>query len=526
MPLVALVAKKSQNLSIVKRQKTMKNKIKSTKIIGVITLFSAILSLYFGILSAEANVLPAMSFSANTESLPMDMAHHRVASPNENYGKNDPLRPPSEHQFMYNYEILKPFFEKLTALETFNDRKINIVHIGDSHIQADAMTNLVRQQLQNRFGNAGLGFVFPYSLIRTNGGRNVRFSSNITWDSQKITEAKDFSNIGLSGYSFTTKKKNFLIEIEVKNQQYSFNTLKIITPNNEQMFELATNSGTIALKPSQPKTISHKIKKGETLYAIAKKYKTTVAKIQKANNLKNTNIRVDATLKIPTAEMEAKPVDLSNFNVLSEPNAVFSYYMYENLNISDKIYLTPNSKNNDFSLNGIVLENNQSGVIYHNIGINGVRLSDYNKSQLFFQQLKALEPDLIIISLGTNESFGKWSAHEFYTQMERFMEAIRVNYGQSPVILTSPPPSLFKKQNPNPFPTEYANILIKNSLSEGYAVFDLYQAMGGSQAMERLTGLNLIAKDRVHYTANGYEEQGILFVESLLNNYEKSKMIY
>lgn len=525
MPLNRFWSEKPQNLSILKTKK-MKNKIKSTKIIGLITLFSAILSLYFGILSVEANVLPEMTFSANAENFPTDMAHHRIASSNEEINEADPLRPPSEYQFLYNYEILKPFFEKLTALETFNDRKINIVHIGDSHIQADAMTHLVRQQLQNRFGNAGLGFVFPYSLIRTNGGRNVRFSSNITWDSQKITETKDFSNIGLSGYSLTTKKKNFLIEVEVKNQEYGFNTLKIITPNNQQMFDLATNNGTVALKPSQPKTISHKIKKGETLYAIAKKYKITVSKIQKANNLKNTNIRVGATLKIPTTEMEAKPVDLSNFDVISSPNALFSYYMYENLNVSDKIYLTPNPKSDDFSLNGIVLENNQSGVIYHNIGINGVRLSDYNKSQLFFQQLKALEPDLIIISLGTNESFGKWSAQEFYTQMKHFMDSIRVNYGQSPVILTSPPPSLFKKQNPNPFPAEYASTLINNSVPEGYAVFDLYQAMGGSSAMQRLTGLNLIAKDRIHYTASGYEEQGILFFESLINNYEKSKMIH
>jgi len=64
-------------------------------------------------------------------------------------------------------------------LEKSKDRKLNIVHIGDSHIQADVMPNVMRQRLQESFGNAGLGLVFPYSLVRTNGGRNVSFTSNI-----------------------------------------------------------------------------------------------------------------------------------------------------------------------------------------------------------------------------------------------------------------------------------------------------------------------------------------------------------
>lgn len=504
----------------------MNKSLKSIKIIGSVGLLIVTMLLYFKVFYkvfyTETDTLTQVD--TVSENIQVDMSYHQLAQLDQEFAKPDTLRFPSEYQNFHNFEILKPFFEKLTALETFKDRKLNIVHIGDSHIQADAMTNLIRQKLQEQFGNAGLGFVFPYSLMRTNGGRNVRFSSNIPWDNKKITETKNFSDVGLSGYSFTTEKNNFLIELELKNKDYSFNTLKIITPDNQQMFELATNKGTISLKPTRPKTISHKVKKGETLYAISKKYKTTVAKIQSVNNLKKNIIRVGQVLRIPTSQMESKPVDLSNFNVLGKSNSLFSYYMYEDLDISDKIYLTPSPKSNNFALNGIVLENDQSGIIYHNIGVNGAHFSDYNKSQLFFEQLKVLEPDLIIISLGTNESFGKLSASEFYAHTERFIDLIRTNYGQAPMILTSPPPSLFKKQNPNPFPVEYASVLIDNSVSKNYAVFDLYRAIGGKESMERLIGLNLIAKDRVHYTKNGYEEQGTLFFEALMNNYQNSKM--
>ena len=44
---------------------------------------------------------------------------------------------------------------------------------------------------------------------------------------------------------------------------------------------------------------THKVKSGETLYSIATKYGTTVAKIKSANGLKSDNIIVGQTLKIP-----------------------------------------------------------------------------------------------------------------------------------------------------------------------------------------------------------------------------------
>jgi LysM repeat protein len=46
------------------------------------------------------------------------------------------------------------------------------------------------------------------------------------------------------------------------------------------------------------KTMSYKVKKGDTLSAIAKKYKTTVSSLKKLNNLKNDMIYVGQTLKV------------------------------------------------------------------------------------------------------------------------------------------------------------------------------------------------------------------------------------
>lgn len=474
----------------------MKHFFKTKKIIAFV-LFALILSVYFSVNYTTAINIPKTSVVKT--------------------GKRVPL----EYNNFYNASALNPFFEKLVALDTFHDRKLNIVHIGDSHIQADVMTNLMRVRLQEVFGNAGLGLVFPYSLIKTNGGKNVTFSSNISWNAEKNSDLS-----GITGYALSTNKKNFVIELNLKNKDYTFNTLKIITPDNQRLFELATNVGKVTpLKPSAPKSISHKVSKGETLYSISKKYHSTIAQVQKANKLKSNKIRIGQVLHIPNKQVASAPdtkVDMSNATILNA-NALYSYYAYDSLEVSDKIYLTPNAESSSFTLNGIVLENNNNGIIYHTIGVNGAHFSDYNKSSRFFEQIKALSPDLIVISLGTNETFGKLSAERYDAEVTKFIEAIRNSYGQCPILLTTPPPSLYKKKNPNLLCMEYANTLIDNSIKDNYSVFDLYRALGGNEAMTRFIQEKLIAGDRVHYTRDGYLEQGSLFYDAFMSNYQNYK---
>lgn len=439
------------------------------------------------------------------------------------YAKNNA---PKEYNNMYNTSVLNPFFEKLATLEKSKDRKLNIVHIGDSHIQADVMPNVMRQRLQESFGNAGLGLVFPYSLVRTNGGRNVSFTSNISWEVQKNTSSP---LAGITGYALSTNKKDFVIELNLKNKDYAFNTLKIITPKNQRQFELATNVGkvTAPLKPSAPKMISHKVTQGETLYAIAKKYHTTVALLQKNNHLRGSNIRIGQVLHIAStkgiagavpASTPATKVDMSNATIL-KANSLYNYYAYENLNVSDKIYLTPNTESSSYTLNGIVLENDQKGIIYHTIGVNGAHFSDYNKSELFFEQISALEPDLIVISLGTNEAYGRLAPERYDAEVMKFINTIRTQYGNCPIILTTPPPFLYKRKSTTSLCVEYADTLIDNAVKDDYSVFDLYRALGGNEAMSRFIQQNLIAGDRVHYTRDGYLEQGTLFFDAFMSNY-------
>src|SRR5258706_14462313 len=84
-----------------------------------------------------------------------------------------------------NSSNLRSFFDKLYSLKK-EKRQINIVHIGDSHIQADFLTNTVRVLFQKEFGNAGRGLVFPGRIGRTNEPMNIFSSSKSPWDAKRI----------------------------------------------------------------------------------------------------------------------------------------------------------------------------------------------------------------------------------------------------------------------------------------------------------------------------------------------------
>jgi LysM repeat protein len=56
---------------------------------------------------------------------------------------------------------------------------------------------------------------------------------------------------------------------------------------------------TVKVKPKRKPPIRHTIKKGDTLWGISRKYKTSVTAIQRANGLKGTNLKIGRRLLIP-----------------------------------------------------------------------------------------------------------------------------------------------------------------------------------------------------------------------------------
>lgn len=432
-----------------------------------------------------------------------------------------------------NQELLFPVFEKLYNLETNNQGKINIVHIGDSHIQADFFTNAIREILQEKFGNGGTGFTFPYSLVRTNGPRSVKYVCNSTWQSQLNVSPIADVGVGLSGIALYTSAEDFVLQLST-GEGNEFNTVKIIYPTIESQYKMSVTAEPLQVTTSRGAGTSigfksHKVKSGESLSVIGRKYRVTITQIKTANNLKSNLIKPGQTLKIPVKGVIAQPkveksrIEADSIDYVNMETKPY-YSSFTSDTILNRITILPDEKRAMYNLNGFVIENNKPGIIYHSIGVNGARMVDYAKYPLFFEQLPILHPDLIILSFGTNESFGRMSDTEYVYQLKEFVENIQKRNRDAVILVMTPPPSMFRRTRVNTYVSNYSAALMGlNHLP----VWDLYSRMGGASGIApRGQYAKMMDRRKVHYTVTGYQAQGELFTSDFMdayNNFKKHK---
>ena len=80
---------------------------------------------------------------------------------------------------LQNYGNSKPqWVKKLRSISGAKDnRKFRIVQIGDSHTAGDYFTDQLRQRLQSRWGNGGIGWIYP-SAVKGQRQALPRYNSN------------------------------------------------------------------------------------------------------------------------------------------------------------------------------------------------------------------------------------------------------------------------------------------------------------------------------------------------------------
>ncbi|MDR3296727.1 MAG: hypothetical protein LBS94_00645 [Prevotellaceae bacterium] len=76
---------------------------------------------------------------------------------------------------------MRKLFEELASLRTDKAKQVRLLHYGDSQIEADRMTMILRQQLQREYGGGGLGYVALNPQIPINP--TVKISMSGGWQS-------------------------------------------------------------------------------------------------------------------------------------------------------------------------------------------------------------------------------------------------------------------------------------------------------------------------------------------------------
>ena len=109
---------------------------------------------------------------------------------------------------------------------------VTVVHIGDSHIQADGATEVTRRLLQRRYGNGGRGFIAPLKLAGTNEPMNYKLTSTSRWKTARLLKQPWAVDMQFSGVAIAPESGRFDLTVDtetLRSPADPFNTLKIFT---------------------------------------------------------------------------------------------------------------------------------------------------------------------------------------------------------------------------------------------------------------------------------------------------------
>ena len=136
-------------------------------------------------------------------------------------------------------------------------------------------------------------------------------------------------------------------------------------------------------------------------------------------------------------------------------------------------------------------------------------------------QLKALNPDWMIISLGTNDAYMRnFISANFYANYDTLISRIREVLPDAALLLTVPGDSYRSRRYPN-YNTSKARDQIKILAKKHHAaVWDFYEIMGGQNSINYWYAKGLANRDKLHFTKAGYKLQGDLLFNAFLKSYD------
>jgi len=350
--------------------------------------------------------------------------------------------------------------KNLNQLILKGNGQIRVLHIGDSHIQADFFSGRLRENLQCfALGIQGSrGFIFPYNVAATNNPDNYKVKYTGKWQHCRNIQQLNGCELGIAGISVTTTDSNASIQIILNNRNYpyqDFNKVKIFHNSGDTVFQV--------------KLMEDKIISGEY------------------NSLGYTSFTSDAH--------------------------------FDTLNL---FFQKTDSLQKNFALYGIELDNDDPGIICSAVGVNGAEVSSFLKCNLLEAQLKILNPEWVIVSLGTNDAYGKnFDPVVFENHYLQLIQRIKHALPHSFILLTTPADSYRKKRYPNPDMMLAKRAILNIAGQSECAVWDLYEVMGGYKSMKRWQNAGLAANDKVHFSKAGYELQGDLLFNAFLKAYDR-----
>ena len=364
---------------------------------------------------------------------------------------------------------MERFFQKMDSVVFFGEGNVSVMHIGGSHVQAGVFTQQFRDNLLNISPDliGGQYFIFPFSTGGTNNPSHyiVRSTGDWTYCRNAVRRETD-KRMGLAGAAITTNDSTATVRILTKERYPS-----------EFPPEYDFNKVTI-IGFSETENVVPVISYNDTIFH-------------------------------------------------GQYDEWKSTYTFSLPNFTDSICIRFDSVPGEFTLTGILLENDMPGISVHGVGVNGARVSSYLRCDDFERDLELIRPDLIIFGIGINDAaendFEKNTFMRHYNELIKVIQ--RVNPDCALLFLTNNDSYKREKtKKKNHYEVNLNGEIVEEVFMElgkkyNAAVWNQFDIMGGLKSMQDWEEAGLAKKDKVHFTNEGYRLLGDLLYNALITRY-------
>lgn len=410
---------------------------------------------------------------------------------------------------------LLSFYQTLIQLRSKKNKVYRILHIGDSQLEGDRITDYLREKMQNRFGGKGPGIINPLEPTAYYR-KSVLLKQSKNWHKEAIY-VKNSKNkkgaYGIGGASFIYSNYNKIIG-------YDTTIYKV-----DSLFADSLQIDTMSQHGTVEDTTIVPIYKNQVFQKAWIKAKTLQSSFPKAKNFEQIQLiymAQDSTY-FSFSENNRKGFWLTP---CLYPKKVQIPLFSDKKNIS--IYFQgPNMRLFSMSLDGL------KGIAVDNFpmrGSSGLGFETINRTWLS-NQLKMMEVKLLILQFGINVVPNPQKNYNYYQRMfSAQLKAIKKAHNDLSILVIGPSDMSRKKMGVY---ESYPNIpLIRDAMKRaafenGCAFWDLYENMGGQNAMLSWVKRKppLAAKDYTHFNPEGARYIGEMLFNALINdfkNYEKT----
>jgi lysophospholipase L1-like esterase len=365
------------------------------------------------------------------------------------------------------------------AMDSFNaalvrtDRKekraiTRITHYGDSPITNDGITGTTRQLMQERFGDSGHGFILIDRPWDWYGHQAISFSPGGGWiDSSFMNPRTRDGEFGLGGVAF-----------------------------------FGNGPGKYArFGPAQTGNTGKKFSRFEIYY------------LQQPSGGQFTIDASDNESRLVSTSADQEKSAFAEIDVNGSANS-----------------FSVKTVSGDVRLFGAVLENDDTGVVYDSLGVNGAfagLLATAMNEQHWAEQLQHRHPNLVVLNYGTNESeyASDDQMQRYERELKEVVRRVRTALPTASILIVSPMDR--GKRAPGgrvitlPSIPKIVEMQRRVALETHCAFLNMFEAMGGEGTMARWHEgrKHLVGADLTHPNGDGAQTVGTLLYMALMESY-------